>query len=289
VALRWRSIAAIVSVAIAMVQPSAAQPTSIVGSCFQYHAVKGDSLYRVGARFGVTPKTLAAINRFPSEHRLRVDEELTVCNQHLVPQILEEGILINIPQRMLFHFQNGNVSAYPVAVGRRGWHTPTGTFHVKTKVINPTWYVPTSIREEMGTIGLPIPQSVPPSPENPLGKHWIGLNVAGFGIHGTNAPASIHTFQTHGCIRLLPEHVAELYDKVRTGTPVVLIYEPVLMSQAEQTVYLEVHSDEYDRGRVGIRGLSALAHRQGIHEQVNWELVRAEMKRSSGLARPVSN
>ena len=45
---------------------------------------------------------------------------------------------------------------------------------------------------------------VPPGPENPLGKHWVGLSIPGIGIHGTLAPASIYHFQSHGCIRLHP-------------------------------------------------------------------------------------
>ena len=284
-----RHLAVALMVATAL-QASASEPAAIVGSCFPYRAVRGDSLYRIGARFGVAPQTLARINRVSNTHLLQIGEELTVCNQHIVPSRLQDGIVINIPQRMLFLFENGAVVAsYPVAVGKPGWETPTGTFKVKTKVTNPTWYVPTSIQQEMQTTGQPIHQSVPPSAENPLGKYWIGLDVPGFGMHGTNAPASIHQFQTHGCIRLLPEHVAELFERVRIETPVVLVYEPVLIGQVENTVWIEVHADEYQRGHVGVKSLSAWAHQKGIAEQVMWTVVAAEMKRRSGFARPVSN
>jgi L,D-transpeptidase ErfK/SrfK len=52
---------------------------------------------------------------------------------------------------------------------------------------------------------------------NPLGKYWLGLSLSGYGIHGTLAPASIYRFQSHGCIRLHPDDIAQLFSQVEVG------------------------------------------------------------------------
>ena len=60
---------------------------------------------------------------------------------------------------------------------------------------------------------------MPPGPDNPLGKHWLGLSIHGYGIHGTIAPSSIYQFRTHGCIRLHPDDIAELFLTCRVVLP----------------------------------------------------------------------
>jgi L,D-transpeptidase ErfK/SrfK len=111
---------------------------------------KGDSLTLVGARFGVTITTLATLNGLRSNEFLREGQTLRVDNRHIVPRTLEDGIVVNVPQRMLFFFKSGRlVHGYPVAVGRTDWETPRGAFHVTEKQHNKVWHVPKSIQEEM--------------------------------------------------------------------------------------------------------------------------------------------
>ena len=55
---------------------------------------------------------------------------------------------------------------------------------------------------------------------NPLGTRWIGLNVKGYGIHGTNAPSSVGHATSHGCIRLRNRDVGKLFTMVRVGDAV---------------------------------------------------------------------
>ena len=92
--------------------------------------------------------------------------------------------------------------------------------------------------------GEQVVREVPPGPDNPLGKYWIQLSAPGYGLHGTNAPASIGKYASHGCMRLLPEHVEFLYREARDGTPVDIVYEPVKLARdASGRVWLEVHRD----------------------------------------------
>jgi L,D-transpeptidase ErfK/SrfK len=132
-------------------------------------------------------------------------------------------------------------------VGQPSWATPTGAFTVVAMETDPTWDVPASIQEEMRRTGKPVLSTVPPGPANPLGRHWIGLSLGSIGVHGTSAPSSIYRFATHGCIRLHPDDVADLFAHVSVGEPGRIVYEPVLVGFDGSDVFLEVHGDVYQR------------------------------------------
>ncbi|HZD42358.1 MAG TPA: L,D-transpeptidase family protein, partial [Terriglobales bacterium] len=197
--------------------------SALVGQEFVHTVRKGQSLVGLGARFGVEANVLAASNGLRANAFIKEGQALRIDNRHIVPNSLADGILINIPQRMLFHMQQGQViHSYAVGLGRPDWPTPTSKFTVVTKEENPVWDVPKSIQEEMRREGKIVQQRVPPCPENPLGKHWMGLSIPGYGIHGTIAPTSIYQFRTHGCIRLHPDDITELFAAISTGTPGLL-------------------------------------------------------------------
>ena len=85
-----------------------------------------------------------------------------------------------------------------------------GEFKITSRIENPPWYRPD---------GKTIPYG---DPENILGTHWLGLNVPGYGIHGTWEPDSIGRQSSAGCIRLLNDDVAELYVMLPVDTPVTI-------------------------------------------------------------------
>jgi L,D-transpeptidase ErfK/SrfK len=168
---------------------------------------------------------------------------------HLVPTALTDGILLNVPQRRLFVMQDGHaVASYPVGLGRPSWPTFTGAFTIAVKETDPAWDVPPSIQEEMRRAGKPVLTRVAPGPLNPLGKYWLGLSVPGFGIHGTNVPASISRYESHGCIRMLAADIHDLFSRIEVGTPGLSIYEPVVLELIDGEVWLEANPDVYRRG-----------------------------------------
>jgi L,D-transpeptidase ErfK/SrfK len=226
----------------------------VVGERFEYSVQSGDTLLGIGARFAVSPRSLAARNRITPSARLAPGQVLRVDNRHIVPGVLENGILINVPQRLLFLFEDGRLAAwYPVATGRPGWQTPTGSYEILAKEENPTWEVPVSIQREMRSKGEKVRKRVPPGPDNPLGRYWLGLSLTCCGIYGTNAPQSVYQLQTHGCIRLAPEDVADLFTRVSVGLPVRIIYEPILFARDRKgALFMEVHPDAYRRTK-GLR------------------------------------
>jgi hypothetical protein len=62
-----------------------------------------------------------------------------------------------------------------------------------------------------------------PGPGSPVGSRWVGLNLAGYGIHGTNEPKSIGKAASHGCIRMRRVDLEEFYNLVAVGDTVQLI------------------------------------------------------------------
>ena len=86
-----------------------------------------------------------------------------------------------------------------------------------------------------------MPEFVKAGPDNPLGEHALRLGIPAYLIHGTNKPWGIGMRVSHGCIRLYPEDIAELFDKVKVGTPVNIINNPYKIGKADGVLYLEVH------------------------------------------------
>ena len=62
----------------------------------------------------------------------------------------------------------------------------------------------------------------PAGPNNPVGVAWMGLNLPGYGIHGTPRPESIGFTGSHGCFRLANWNAARLYAMCRPGVKVIV-------------------------------------------------------------------
>jgi L,D-transpeptidase ErfK/SrfK len=121
-------------------------------------------------------------------------------------------IVVSIPDRKLALLEGDHViKIYDVAVGAPISPSPSGEFQIVQRLANPTYYYP-------GVV-------IGPGANNPLGPRWIGLNVQGFGIHGTNRPDSIGKNASHGCIRLRNGDIEDLFARVRVGDHVSLVAE----------------------------------------------------------------
>ncbi|MDS1030297.1 peptidoglycan-binding protein [Bacillota bacterium LX-D] len=111
----------------------------------------------------------------------------------------EYSISIDVQKFRLTLLKNGVIQAtYPVAVGKPNTPTPIGNWVIIEKLVNPG---------------------------GPFGARWMRLNVpwGGYGIHGTNNPASIGSPASHGCVRMYNEDVIKLFAIVPIGTPVKII------------------------------------------------------------------
>lgn len=233
-------------------------PPTLIGQESTYQVQPNDSLSRIAARHHVSPRALSGMNRLQPAARLAPGQVLRLSTRHLVPPAAGAAIVINIPDLRLYRYKGDRLAGwYPVALGQpfdsrhekdpARWQTPTGTFKVAERRRNPVWRVPKSIQAEMAAEGKVVRERMPPGPENPLGKYWIGLSKWGYGIHGTIAPTTVGRYKTHGCIRMKPGHIERVFGAVRLGSVVRITYEPVQVATFGQQVWLEVAPDTYEK------------------------------------------
>ncbi|MFI5365457.1 MAG: L,D-transpeptidase family protein [Candidatus Binatia bacterium] len=210
------------------------------------HAVTpGETLGQIAHRFGMRTELAATINHLADRNRLRLGQPLILSNRHIVPAAqLRDGLVINLGDLTLYWLRDGAVvESFPVGVGRAAWQTPAGHYSIVSRRRDPIWHVPPSIQKEMQEKREAVKKKVPPGPDNPLGKYWLQLSAPGYGIHGTNAPASVGKYTTHGCIRLRPDDIERLYHEVPNGTAVDVINEPIKLARLDSgAILLEAHA-----------------------------------------------
>ena len=269
---------------------------ALVGNSGVYTVKKNDTLRLIAAKLGVSQQHLIQMNNLEPKPSFKPDQILKYNNRKIIPQYMQNGIIINIPDRTLYYFKDGKLaSSLPVALGvaKKGrkydWTTPTGKFRIVAKQKDPTWHVPRSIQSEMEGRGKEVITSMPPGPRNPLGKYAIKTSLPGILIHSTTKPGSIYSFASHGCIRVYPEHMAGFFKEVRINTPGEIIYLPVKLAVTEEgRVFLEVHRDAYNKKAELQEVAKQLIEKHNISDRVDWNKVESVIKQKAGLAEDVT-
>jgi lipoprotein-anchoring transpeptidase ErfK/SrfK len=123
-------------------------------------------------------------------------------------------VVVDLSDRRAYVYrQEVVIASYPVAVGKKGWETPTGSFQVMHKQHNPIWRHPITDKVfEAGT-------------DSPLGDRWIGFWSDGhneIGFHGTPDTNVMGTAISHGCLRMRNPDVRLLYQQVGVGTQIIV-------------------------------------------------------------------
>jgi lipoprotein-anchoring transpeptidase ErfK/SrfK len=128
-------------------------------------------------------------------------------------------IVVKTSQRKLYLVIDGrNALRFPVGVGRAGQEW-TGLARVTGKYVRPAWAPPADIRRENPRLPAVIPGG---APNNPMGQFAMTLGDGTYAIHGTNRPASVGRFVSHGCIRMYNADIRALFSMVAVGTPVIV-------------------------------------------------------------------
>jgi L,D-transpeptidase ErfK/SrfK len=267
----------------------------IVGGETTYVAQKKENLYLIGAKYGVFWKTIARDNNIDIKEPIAEGTVLKINTRRIVPKTLENGIIINIPDRTLYFFKDGAITYFPVGLGLLSkteisdWRTPTGKFYIMSKRRDPTWYVPESIQLENAMKGKEVEEIVPPGPKNPLGQYAIETSIPATLIHATIWPGSVYRYMSHGCIRMLPEHIEQLYPMVGIKTKGEIIYEPVkLAANDEGRVYLEVRTDVYKKHKSIKEYVSKIIEDRGISDKVDWQKIEKLIRDETGVAEDVT-
>jgi lipoprotein-anchoring transpeptidase ErfK/SrfK len=132
-------------------------------------------------------------------------------------------LVLRLTERRIYLVDDDNrfpVESFPVAIGKDGWETPPGQYHVEEMVVHPDFLK----YDNSVTPARPI-KRIPPGPLNPLGERWIGFaHGEGWtlGFHGTPNPELIGQAVSHGCVRMRNADVVKVYDRVQVGTPVLV-------------------------------------------------------------------
>ena len=107
---------------------------------------------------------------------------------------------------------------YGIGVGREGFAW-SGVKTVERKAEWPDWTPPPEMIERSPY----LPRFTAGGPGNPLGARAMYLSGSFYRIHGTNAPSSIGSRATSGCIRMTNDDVIDLYNRVKVGTMVIVL------------------------------------------------------------------
>src|SRR5512133_1433915 len=225
---------------------SVAKGEDVIGRLKFIRLEKGDTLPDIARHFGLGLNGVSAANPGVDLWVPEAGKRILLPMSFILPDAPRKGIVISLATMRLFQFTgNSNPSTvvtYPVGVGTEERPSPRGLMRVERKAHLPTWHVPASIARDHLKKGDPLPATVLPGPQNPLGEYALYLSAQSYLIHGTNKPASIGLRATNGCIRLYPEDVKRLYENTPVKTPVTIVNQPYLLGQSNGVVYMEVHA-----------------------------------------------
>ncbi len=148
-------------------------------------------------------------------------------------------LVLNVAAKKLVLYMNGEATKeYPVGVGTSFTPTPLGDFKIVRRIANPAWVNP--YRQS---------KVVAPGEKNPIGQYWLGFamnkKAQEYGFHGTSDLSSIGKASTHGCIRMHPDDIKELFSLVMVGTNVHVIYNPIEVKEFQNKLFVRAYPDIY--------------------------------------------
>jgi L,D-transpeptidase ErfK/SrfK len=216
----------------------------VIGAMKRYVVKENDSLIELARKFDLGYNEIANANEKLDPFIPQLGAVVRIPTFWVLPNLpRERSIVINLSEMRLYYYPYRDakfIFTFPIGIGDEGTETPLGAFSIIEKRVNPVWNVPKSILAERPD----LPPQVPPGPENPLGSHALRLSIGPVLIHGTNKPWGTGRRVSHGCIRLYPEDIPELFRLVSLGTKVVIVRQPVKLGLRDGKIFLEVHRGE---------------------------------------------
>jgi len=255
-----------------------------------------DTLIDLGRRYSLGYEEIRRVNPGVDPWLPGEGTAVLLPGQRILPAGPRDGIVVNLPEHRLYYYPKPKkgeqpvVYTYPVSIGKMDWKTPLGKTRITQKEKNPNWYPPASVRKEHAERGDPLPAVVRPGPDNPLGayKMRLAFGNGSYLIHGTNNPAAVGMAITHGCIRMYPEDIEQLYSMVPVGTNVYLVNEPVKVAIVDGEVYMEAHPPVDDEGQVAPINVDEFAARLDkalgpTRTAVHWDYALDMLENGTGM------
>lgn len=271
----------------------------ITGNEITYTVQGHDSLLLISAKLGVDPETIIRENSLNHSAQIAPGRVLKLNTRKISPKAIGNGIIIDITGRMLYFFKAGRLEmSFPVGLGKTAWqglnrwHTPSGSFTITGKDRNPVWYVPESIQREMLAENKPMLTTVSPGQGNPLGAYVLYTSLKGIGIHETIWPTTVYQYRSHGCIRVLRNNIAHLFDAIELGTAGELVYKPVKIAVADEgRIYLQADPDAYGKNATAADPLPNVVNqcrKMGVAGKVDWARVKNVLRARTGNAEDIT-
>ena len=279
------------------------EKNDVVGQVQTVKARHDDTLLDIGRRYGIGYEEMRRANPEVSVWMPGEGTEVLIPSRFILPPGPREGIVVNVAEMRLYYYpptpegETPQVETYPVSVGRMDWKTPLGETTITAKTEDPTWYPPASIIKEHAEDGRPLSRVVPPGPDNPLGRHALRLAIPGYLIHGTNRPDGVGMRVTHGCIRMLPEDIDNLFARLPVGTRVRLINSPLKVGWSTSgilhvQVYPALESAEAEAEDIRTERLDKAFETisntvEGHRYPVDYARLRRVVENASGMTEPL--
>ncbi|MFH0909163.1 MAG: L,D-transpeptidase [bacterium] len=153
---------------------------------------------------------------------------LTVPNPEPAPVGKAARISISLSNKVIeaWDARGALLARFPCSIAADKAKRPVGKLSVTTVAPSPNYtFDPAVYPEDPEAQAVGRKLLIPPGPNNPVGVAWIGLDLPGYGIHGTPKPEDISVTESHGCFRLANWNAAKLLGMVSVGTPVVVVLD----------------------------------------------------------------
>lgn len=277
------------------------QDSDLIGEISTITANKEDTLLDIAIQHNLGYNEIVAANPDIDPWLPHEGAEIILPSLFILPDVVRKGIVINLAEMRLYYFMpqdsdgealgKAQVVTHPIGIGKEGWSTPTGAASVISKVKNPTWTVPASLIEEKRLEGFDHPKVVPPGPDNPLGDYAMRLSMPSYLIHGTNQPYGVGRRVSHGCIRLYPDSIADLFSRVPLNTPVTIVNKPFKAGYGKEGLYLEVHKpleevskEEVDEIAIMLAGFGAMTREKPVEKGEGEDAVQSVIEAIKSVA-----
>lgn len=218
---------------------------AVVGHLQVTRAHAEDTLSDIARRFNIGYEEIVRANPTVDPWLPKEGTTIVLPTQFVLPDAPHSGVVINLAALRLYYFppvkkgEPQTVITHPIGIGQIGWSTPVGNTKIVRKKADPTWHPPASVRREHAEEGEILPAKIGPGPDNPLGKYAFTLDWPSYLIHGTNQPYGVGLRASHGCIRLYPEDIAQLFDKIPVGTKVTVVNQPFVYGYRGDKLYVQ--------------------------------------------------
>ena len=124
--------------------------SQIIGKEEVYIVKRGDSISKISYKYNIPANQLIKKNKLVSSKSLQPGQRINISSKTILPQRIDNGLIINLPEYKIFSFKNGKLDdTFNITIGKQTWETPRGEFTVANKSMNPTWQIPPGMSKRL--------------------------------------------------------------------------------------------------------------------------------------------